>query len=145
MVAYTFKGRFVEPIQEKTKRQTIRAVGKKRHAWPGDRIQVYTGDRFHPRKVGESTCQSREAIRFDFAAGRVWIGEGVHHSDQGVRIIQGDAALDHFARLDGFQDWQALVDFWAETHNVEDSWTGILITWGETFAPNPPAGDSADD
>lgn len=127
MVAYSFKPRFVLPIELGEKRQTIRAPGKKRHARAGETLQLYTGPRMKPRKIGEATCQVVATIDFDFEAGKVVIGQPV------ANIITGDAALDHFARLDGFADWQALVDFWAETHDVRQRWSGLLIQWGQTF------------
>ena len=45
MVAYNFQEQFVAAIVDGRKRQTIRAIGKKRHAEPGERIQLYTGMR----------------------------------------------------------------------------------------------------
>src|SRR5579859_6979563 len=85
MVAYSFRPRFVAaikiglglPVQiedrdpESTtmllpKRQTIRAVGDKRHAQPGEKIQLYTGMRTkHCRKIGEAVCVSVQAIEFN--------------------------------------------------------------------------------
>jgi uncharacterized protein YqfB (UPF0267 family) len=44
MVAYSFKARFVEPILAGTKTQTIRA-DRKRHARPGEDLQLYTAMR----------------------------------------------------------------------------------------------------
>lgn len=136
MVAYTFKSRFIEPIERREKRQTIRAIGKKRHARSLDSIQIYTGDRFHPRKVGQATCTGSGPITLAFGDATrrpfVTLGEGQAPGD----LIIGEAELDAFAVSDGFADWQALADFWAETHSpLPAEWTGILITWGETFAP----------
>jgi hypothetical protein len=42
MVAYSFNPIFVGPILAGTKRQTIRAE-RKRHARPGEAMQLYTG------------------------------------------------------------------------------------------------------
>lgn len=44
MVAYSFQKRFVEPIRSGRKRQTIRA-DRKRHARPGEVLQLYSGMR----------------------------------------------------------------------------------------------------
>lgn len=43
MPAYNFKPRFADAVQHGEKRQTIRAIGKRRHARPGQPIQLYTG------------------------------------------------------------------------------------------------------
>ena len=45
MPAYTFQSRFAPLVASGEKRQTIRAIGKRRHAAVGDRIQLYTGMR----------------------------------------------------------------------------------------------------
>lgn len=140
MVAYSFKPRFILPIELGEKRQTIRAIGKKRHARPGETVQIYTGPRMRPRKVGEAVCASADAITIDFGgpARGPWIVLG-------GEVIEGEAVLDEFAQRDGFPDWQALHDFWAEEHDNPTRWSGIIITWGDTFkgglALNPPAGD----
>lgn len=45
MSAYNFKARYVPHIRSGRKRHTIRAEGKRRHARPGERVQLYTGMR----------------------------------------------------------------------------------------------------
>ena len=44
MVAYSFKSQFEEPIVAREKRQTVRGF-RKRHARPGEPIQLYVGMR----------------------------------------------------------------------------------------------------
>jgi hypothetical protein len=44
VVAYSFRQQFRPPILAGTKRQTIRA-DRKRHARPGEQLQLYTGMR----------------------------------------------------------------------------------------------------
>ena len=131
MVAYSFKGRFVDPIKARTKRHTIRALGKKRHARPGDTLQIYTGDRFHPKKVGEATCAMAGEIVLDFRLLEVWIDWNDEAQEKTMLVTLEE--LDDFARSDGFESWDDLEAFWKETHDVSNSWTGIIITWGDTF------------
>ena len=45
MVAYSLKPRFIPPILSGAKRQTIRAISRRRHAIPGETLQLYTGMR----------------------------------------------------------------------------------------------------
>mgnify|MGYP007071569228 CR=1 FL=1 len=149
MVAYSFKPRFVLPIELGEKRQTIRGVGKKRHARSGDTLQLYTGPRMKPRKIGEATCESSSPITLAFgdATKRPFVVFGDPQTAGPGEILITPAELDEFAVLDGFADWQALADFWAETHApLPAEWTGIIVRWGETFrgglALNPPAGAS---
>jgi len=131
MVAYSFKGQFEGRIRDRTKQQTIRSVGKKRHARPGERTTLTTGDRFHPRQIGEAVCQSVVPITLDLAVGVVHLDSG---RTDGQRLITGAAALDAFAVLDGFDDWAGLVAFWKHTHpTAHSSFSGLCIGWGDTF------------
>lgn len=130
MVAYSFKGRFEPRIQARTKQQTIRAVGKKRHARSGERMTLTTGDRYHPRLMGEAVCQSVVPIQMDLAVGSVLLAAVVTPA----RLITTRADLDAFAVLDGFECWPDLVEFWKQTHpTAHHSFSGLCISWGETF------------
>lgn len=119
MVAYSFKARFAEPILAGTKRQTIRAIGKRRHARPGDALQLYTGMRTaHCRKIADKTCIAAEAITLDWRSA-------------GAAIIDGKIILnfDDLARNDGFKDGDEMKDFWRENHPGVEMFDGILIRW----------------
>lgn len=133
MVAYSFKDRFVGPISSREKRQTIRRAGKKRHARPGDRLQLYTGPRMRPRKFGEATCDLLGVITLDFKLCEVWIDWNDEAREKTMLVTM--AELDDFARSDGFTDWEDLESFWKLTHDVRESWTGVIITWGDSFDP----------
>lgn len=142
MVAYGFKKQFIEPILSglgnyewidgnipRPKRQTIRAIGKRRHARPGEVIQLYTAMRTKQcRKLGEGRCKSVEPIRISVHnSGRVEIDTDA----PSTRIITG-APLDEFARDDGFADWAAMRAFWLENHRdiVQlGPFVGVLIKW----------------
>lgn len=139
MVAYSFKGRFVEPIKARTKRQTIRKPGKKRHARPGDALQIYTGDRFHPKKVGEATCETARPICLGFrqttAGGirRPFVLFGDPSDAKPADILLTPEELDNFAKADGFDSWDDLEVFWLDTHGAAREFEGVIITWGDTF------------
>lgn len=45
MAAYNFQKRFATLIESGDKNHTIRRIGKRRHASPGEAIQLYTGMR----------------------------------------------------------------------------------------------------
>ena len=130
MVAYSFKGRFEPRIQARTKQQTIRAIGKKRHTRPGERMTMTTGDRFHPRPIGAAVCQSVVPIQMDLAVGSIMLASVA----QPARLITTRADLDAFAVLDGFDGWADLVAFWKQTHpTAHHSFAGLCISWGDTF------------
>jgi hypothetical protein len=121
MVAYSFAPRFVEPILNGTKAQTIRAPGKRRHAAPGDALQLYTGMRTKQCKlIRRARCTDVEAIRLRFDRPDVTtVGE----------YISKPAELDRFARCDGFQDYADMRAFWRQKHGDLDRFEGVLIRW----------------
>ena len=118
MVAYSFRPRFVEPIRTGFKRQTIRA-DRKRHACPGEELQLYTGMRTkHFRLIARATCESITPITLSFAfRGAILVDKQKWYD------------LDNFAVLDGFLDWDDLCAFWREEHGVISEFTGVRITW----------------
>lgn len=122
MVAYSFNKRFLQPIVDGTKRQTIRK-SRKRDARPGEELQLYVGMRTrYCELIGRATCSSVDAIELDFRDGR----EGVI---LGGEIILDD--LDTFARRDGFEDWRDLRQFWRHAHPGVLYFNGIIVQWGK--------------
>lgn len=135
MVAYSFKSIFVPAIRAglgfdfginsptlRPKRQTIRAVGLRRHARPGETLQLYTGMRTKQcEKIGDARCVGIDhiAIRFPYAgkAAKVVIGR---------RKV---ADLEDFAALDGFETWADLQKFWYVNHPDIDEFVGVRIRW----------------
>lgn len=131
MVAYSFKQRFAPPILAGLvpgplvagmKRQTIRA-DRKRHARPGEELQLYTGMRTRScHLLGRATCTSATPIRLLLGpASAVEIG--------GEPAITDATGLDVFARLDGFADWPDLCAFWAAEHAALNEFSGVMIRW----------------
>lgn len=140
MVGYSFKGRFREPIEARTKTQTMRAVGKKRHAKKGELITMTTGDRFHPVKFGAARAIIVAPVTLDFEGRHAfWILQREHAPD--VQMDIEGPQLDVFARSDGFEDWADLASFFRQTYGAP-AWSGIRIFWGDTFASLTPAGAS---
>lgn len=126
MVAYSFQKQFVEPILAGAKQQTIRA-NRRRHARPGEELQLYTGMRTkHCKLIARATCRSAEPIRLSFNAGceGIWIQSTNDH----FGLAQ---ELDHFARRDGFPTWFEMRAFWKSTHGTVEFFDGVLIRWGE--------------
>jgi hypothetical protein len=146
MVAYSFKGRFVAPIRVglglpvhdehrelggyhpgqliRSKRQTIRGRGKRRHARSGEAIQHYFGQR-SPKcfKIGEGKCTSADEIRLYIHAEWIWI--------KGQSELRKARQLDAFAVDDGFADWTDMRAFWLEEHDGKHlgPFVGVLILW----------------
>jgi hypothetical protein len=153
MVAYSYKGRFVAPIRVglglpvlnlhyelggylpgqpiRPKLQTIRANGKRRHARAGETIQHYHGMRTTKCfKIGDATCARVDEIRISIRSERIEI----RRSDAGSSLIDKAAALDAFARSDGFDDWADMRAFWLEEHGGHriGPFCGVLVQWKPT-------------
>ena len=125
MVAYSFKQRFAAPILAGTKRQTIRA-DRKRHARPGEELQHYTGMRTkHCRLIGRAICEALLTILINLEADYVVVRRFDHEE-----LFEG-AALDEFARDDGFEDWADMKAFWRAEHGTIDRFEGVLVKWGD--------------
>ncbi len=120
MVAYSFKARFAEPILAGTKLQTIRA-DRKRHARPGEELQLYTGMRTKQCKlIRVARCVEVKPVMLAFV------------SASGAAIRVGDhfqADQEAFARADGFTDVADMRAFWAKEHPGVDTFEGVLIRW----------------
>ena len=122
MVAYSVKAHFAQPIIDETKGGTIRN-DRKRHARPGEEIQIYTGMRTkHCRLVARKICLDVAPIRLVLTPGNPSVA---------VAGLTFSAArkLDYFAIFDGFADWPALREFWREVHEALTSFSGVHIRW----------------
>lgn len=130
MVAYSFKPQFVPPILAGTKAQTIRAprLGSSRHAREGDRLQLYRGMRTRScQLILRTVCIGRFEVRLRWRPViEVLVGE---------EKVESGAALDAFARRDGFADFAEMERFWAETHPGIDVFDGECIEWKRPRGP----------
>jgi hypothetical protein len=135
VVAYSFKRRFVLPIRVGLggddnadhsvipKRQTIRARGRRRHARPGEELQLYCGLRARGAfLIGRARCKEVRDIVLTLDP------KGCVAICQRVAVYRGDG-LDEFARTDGFDSWASLLQFWKEEHGDLAAFVGLLIEW----------------
>lgn len=144
MVAYSFQPMFYDALRvglglpwdrhedpPEPKLHTIRAIGKRRHARPGERVQLYIRQR-QPDGflIGEGCCTRTRPILISFKTGNehVWIPQMMPRDPRDR--MEGDA-LERFARSDGFKDgWRAMREFWRIHHpEVVDVFTGKIIYW----------------
>ena len=127
MVAYSFKPVFVHPIRQGFKIGTIRALGKRRHARPGEMLQFYCGMR-RPgcfKIIDDLPCLRVNEIEFDLTStpgerSAILISGGVPIDDRKER--------DMFARADGFPGFKEMLEFWLETHG-RINFAGVHIIW----------------
>lgn len=125
MVAYSFKKQFAAPILDRTKGGTIR-LDRKRHARPGEELQLYTGMRTKQcRLITRQTCLDALPIALNFPVDAVLLSIRRHP-------LKRFNLLDIFARFDGFPDWAALKAFWREEHGADlKPFSGNHIRWLE--------------
>lgn len=137
MVAYSFKRVFVpairlglgldpidpEPGARRPKRQTIRAVGKRRHARPGDELQLYFGMRSsNCMLIGRANCVAVERII-------IWFdGKSIQAIMVSGKIL-GPRQLRRFAVDDGFETLEDMSAFWIKENRPPQKWEGVLIRW----------------
>ena len=146
MVAYSFKKRFVDRILSglghyehidgmipAPKRQTIRAVGKRRHAKPGETIQLYTAMRTKQcRKIADAKCIAVRGVHLKWSEWQSFFTFDVWEPEPNKFRRHGDLLaidnMDEFARADGFENFADMEKFWRETHGTM-TFEGLLIQW----------------
>jgi hypothetical protein len=139
MVAYSFKAMFAPQVSGLIKRQTVRA-DRKRHARPGEPIQLYQGMRtIHCRKLvdPDPTCSRVRAI--EIAVSDLMPVAIVSIAIEGIPLHREEIEL--FCRADGFAP-SCVFDFglkgetarenmglfWLQHHGV-GRFEGKLIEW----------------
>lgn len=122
MVAYNFNARFADSVTSGRKRQTIRRNGKRRHARPGERLQLYTG----MRQPGCRKLLNPDPVCTHAFPIRLWIGE-----DTIDEILVDDwpiQDLRSFAQDDGFRGVGDMHRFFADNGPL-GLFCGTLIMW----------------
>lgn len=132
MVAYSYKRRFIAPIAVGLglaqtegvlpKRQTIRALGKRRHARPGEVLQHYFGMRTRQCfLIGTAICEKVLPVRMQIGRDTLSV------TLDGLPMTLGDT--DEFARRDGFSGLPDMHQFWCEEHPQVRDFQGVCIMW----------------
>lgn len=124
MVAYNFKKQFVPLVESGVKRQTIRALGKRRHAQQGDALTLYTGQRTkHCRRLLDTLCSSVTTISMNITPEHdltVFMG-GI---DLNLADMIALAEADGFGR-DGGDPLDEFIRFFEDRMPFE----GVVIQW----------------
>lgn len=128
MPALNFHPRFVDAIRDGSKRQTIRAP--RRHPIkPGDRLFLFTGMRqANCERVGVASCIRALRVRIEFGDAPRAI---VFSTVQPPTVSQTPTTLAGFAARDGFESWDAFVEFFARAHRGAVVFEGALIRWND--------------
>lgn len=151
MVAYSFKRVFAPAVEARIKTQTIRGH-RRRHARPGEPMQLYTGMRTrHCRKlIPDPVCSKIDEVRFDL---RSLAGTGkAPNTNAGMGELLDDVTIEingipltpvqrhDLARRDGFdrlwafpsgeiaKPFVAMAWFWMMEHGPR-LFEGVAIHW----------------
>ena len=125
MPAYNFQSQFAEAVARGDKCQTIRANGKRRHASPGERLQLYTGMRTKAcRKLVTPDPVCVSTLRVELVSSNVARFSCFLEIDR-VRLSQEQE--DAFAQADGFSSFYDMVEWFKKTHGLP--FEGVLIRW----------------
>lgn len=120
VVVYGFAQEHAEAVASGRKRRTIRAVGKRRHAAPGDKVRLYAGLRTKRcRLLADAVCTRQRAVSLTVEGGALTAAA------VGGRPVQNIAA---FARADGFADAAGMGAFFQKLHGPGE-FRGVMIEW----------------
>jgi hypothetical protein len=125
MVAYNFKPQFAPLITSGQKRQTIRALGKRRHAASGDALQLYTGQRTRNcQKLLDAVCTNATPIRMiSHELNEQMTGLSIYL--RGSDVALDAASADALAKADGFESLAEFAEFFEDRLPFE----GVMIQW----------------
>jgi len=126
MFVYHFADRFIEPIRQGIKTQTIRRDDQLRHARPGELIRLCSGIRpFCQPILPDVPCLATMKIEISFH----FAGVGLINRVTADTIPLRD--LDAFALRDGFTNIEEMSAFFREHYpqTVTEGFTGTLIEW----------------
>lgn len=133
MVAYSFHPMFAEPIATLEKRQTVRG-NRKRHALPGEPVQLYTGMRTrHCRKLLTPDPVCLDVRHIEIVVDAEWPFLLSSIAIEGVSLSLGE--MEAFAWDDGFRagaEGEAALfhmgQFWLSKHGC-GTFEGVVIRW----------------
>lgn len=121
MVAYNFQYQFAELVETGKKRQTIRPKGRRRHALPGEQLQLYTGMRTKScRKLTDAICEARGEVNIETTPTgflQIYIN--------GQKLNQSEAHA--FSVADGFSSSSELGEWFYQRYGLP--FEGVYIQW----------------
>jgi hypothetical protein len=130
MVAYSFAPQFIDAIRSGTKCQTIRPIGKRRHARTGEPVQLYTGMRTATcSKIFETDpiCTGCHKIAIEIVQAKP-TAQNIAHEITEI-LIDGQAVDESdIAWADGFDDVDEMAQWFGNQYGV-GTFVGVMITW----------------
>ncbi len=130
MVAYSFAPQFIDAIRSGTKCQTIRPIGKRRHARTGEPVQLYTGMRTPTcSKIVETDpiCTGCHKIEIEIESFEPVPGAQAF-CIQSIKIDGQSVDESDVAWADGFDDVDEMAQWFGNQYGV-GTFVGVMITW----------------
>lgn len=128
MPSLNFKRQFAEAVANGTKRQTIRAKGKR--AWKvGDKLYFFTVNpdgKLTQKRLGRATLLAVKQIRVNAEKREIHLEKQWDWGGRYLAHLFDDEALE-FAQEDGFDTLDAFFAFFLETYGRCVS--GYLLKW----------------
>lgn len=120
MPAYNFQARLASLVESGAKRQTIRVIGKRRHARVGERVQLYTG---------MMTKGCRKLVTPDPVCTKVLSIRLEKNQQGGLNVDLDGVAVNALrtAEADGFRTAHEMLEFFDKTYGLP--FEGLLIRW----------------
>ncbi len=119
MPLLSFMKQFVEPVLSGEKKQTIRKT-RKRPFKTGDKLYIYTGSRFKPKKIAEGQATLVQEIFIFNQKDDVFISINGH-----LLTGSNQPSREEFAKADGFNSLEEFKEFF--TPKEGDKFLGQLI------------------
>jgi len=128
MALLGFKNRFASRILDGSKRQTIRK--KRKHPIvAGETLHLYTGLRTkNAKKLATPLAKEVWWVVIEYNRPVSAIRVYTHQGGVLVDKLESHKELNEFARLDGFDSWDDMRDFWIQEHGGS-IFRGTLIEW----------------
>lgn len=119
MAVIMFQHRFADLVATGKKNQTIRPIGKRK---------IEKGMKLSLRKWEGKAYRSKQIVLKEvtcISVAQVYLDHHGFHSSDGHTL--SSVANDMIARADGFESFQALLEWFKETHGLP--FNGRLIQW----------------
>lgn len=125
MVAFNFQARFAQAVRDGTKRQTIRARGKRRPPAVGEPLQLFSGMRTqYCQRLRGAICKSVRPI--SISAGPKPTVQMLDERRKAWFLLEPEE-IEELARADGFSNAAEMFD-WIKANHGSTLW-GYLVQW----------------
>lgn len=113
-----FQRRFVEPIRNFKKTQTIRKTARCRR-WDALSLRYWLGKPYRSRHCTIQTALCKSVTPIVIHVGGIWMID--------CTMLKDSPEADAMAQADGFMDWREMKTWFERTHGLP--FKGFVISW----------------